>query len=80
MGNGAESLRVATAGSPVSISPTTGLKTVSATAIEALSALTDPDLSLNRELSGMLPERLADISGFSDIDIRCVGPDARKAL
>ena len=48
-----------------------GLKNGISNSIEALSALTALQLAYNEELSGTLPERLADISGLSHVDIRC---------
>ena len=48
-----------------------GLKNGISNSIEALSALTTLQLPYNENLGGTLPERLADISGLSHVDIRC---------
>ena len=48
-----------------------GLKNGITNSIEALSALTALRLLYNGNLGGTLPERLADISGLSYVDIRC---------
>ena len=48
-----------------------GLKNGISNSIEALSALTTLQLPYNEDLGGTLPERLADISGLSHVDIRC---------
>ena len=48
-----------------------GLKNSISNSIEALSALTTLQLPYNENLGGTLPERLADISGLSHVDIRC---------
>ena len=48
-----------------------GLKNGISNSIEALSALTALQLAYNEDLGGTLPERLADISGLSHVDIRC---------
>ena len=53
--------------------PDNGLKNEISNSLEVLTALKSLDLSNNTDLSGVFPVRLANISGLSQVNVRCTG-------